>query len=392
MDKKIIVCCGCGGVGKTTISAAIALAAAILGKRAIVLTIDPARRLATALGLDSFKQEIARVDISELEKAGIKPRGELFAAMLDTKRTFDKVIEKYAPSQKIYQKIVKNPIYEHMAGAVSGSQEYMALERMYELYNSKDYDLFVLDTPPAKSALDFLDAPRRLMEFMDESVLSWFIKIPKILGRLPLSFAMNWLDTPFSIVERITGYHVVKDFSELLIDLAGMYDGFKSRAKAVKDSLRSDETGFFLISDPRTSNSPENLYFCERLLEENMPLGCIIINKVHVDPLEDTAFRADVPAMIEKMRKLLISRDISESNASRILKRLVGNLNRYETLASRDRKEIERFMKHVPKDIVIYEIPFMEEDIHDLPVLSKLSFELIDLFLGQKMKKQEKAR
>ncbi|HYY43694.1 MAG TPA: ArsA-related P-loop ATPase, partial [Actinomycetota bacterium] len=231
--KQIIVCAGSGGVGKTTISAAIALRASLEGKKAAVLTIDPAKRLASSLGLQELSNEPRKVSRRKFTAAGLNPAGELYAMMLDTKTTFDEVVVRYAPTPEQAALILENRFYRNISSTLSGSQEYMAMEKLYELHSEDHYDVIVIDTPPTRNALDFLDAPRRMIDFFESRVLKWLL-IPYMKGAGGMFRVANVAASTFlRLVTKIVGAEVLRDTAEFFGNLQGMYDGFKERAREV---------------------------------------------------------------------------------------------------------------------------------------------------------------
>ena len=224
---KVIVCVGGGGVGKTTMSAANGLRAAALGKSACVVTIDPARRLAVAMGIPELGNTETRVADGRLEAAGIPPlRGQLWAMMLDTKRTWDDLVVRFALDEAQGRRILENHYYQQISRAIAGSQEYMAMEKLHELHAEGGYDLIVVDTPPTRHALDFLDAPRKMMGFMDESVLKAFLAPSLMAGKLGLGFLTSTSAWMFKMLERMTGFEVLRDLSDFVSSFSGMHAGF----------------------------------------------------------------------------------------------------------------------------------------------------------------------
>ena len=236
--KEICICAGAGGVGKTTTSASIALGMAARGRKVAVLTIDPARRLANSLGLPELGNEERRVDIDA--------PGELWAMMLDAKRTFDQLIEWHAPDEQTRDAVLGNRIYQELSGAVAGSQEYMAMEKLYELHQEGRYDLLVLDTPPTRNALDFLDAPRRLAAFIDSRSLRLFTAP----GRLGLSVFGRGAGLASSIMSRATGIDLLHDLSEFFRSFGEMSEGFRERAERVNQLLADRHSTFVLVTLP----------------------------------------------------------------------------------------------------------------------------------------------
>src|SRR3954451_17815161 len=266
--KRMVICAGSGGVGKTTTAAAVALGLAASGLRVAVVTIDPARRLANALGLSSLTNEPTRVDVDV--------DGELWAMMLDAKRTFDQLIERLAPDTRTRDEVLENRIYQQLSTAVAGSQEFTAIAKLYELDESGRWDVLVLDTPPARNALDFLDAPGRLTRFFQGRAIRMFLKPAGLLGR--------GTGLVFGVLRRITGVDLLRDLSAFFHALSGMIDGFTERAKRVGELLEDPATTFLIVAAPRHDPVEEAIFFHRKLDEAGMPFGGLVINRVHQAP------------------------------------------------------------------------------------------------------------
>ncbi len=272
--RSVLVCVGPGGVGKTTVSAALALALAHDGRRVLVVTIDPARRLATSLGLATLPNEPVPVRVEDV--AGFRVSGGLDAMMLDMKRTWDGVIRRYAPSEEKLTRILANPFYQYLSTAFSGSQEYSAVEKLFELTEDGRYDVIVLDTPPTTQALDFLAAPDRLINVLDSNAVR-FLTMPFKASRRFFSIADNVV---FKRLAAITGTEMLKALSEFLIAFEGMYEGFARRSEEVKLMLRSAATQFLVVTASRHRVRDETRHLVERLHAFEMPMGAYIVNRV----------------------------------------------------------------------------------------------------------------
>ena len=267
--KDVCVCAGSGGVGKTTTSAAIAVGMAMRGKKVLVLTIDPARRLADSLGLPKLGNEEALVP---LEGAS----GELWAMTLDAKRTFDDIVEHNAPDKKTRDAVLGNRIYKELSNAVAGSQEYMAMEKLHELHQEGSYDLLVLDTPPSRNALDFLDAPKRLSQFIDSRSLQFFSGA----GRRGLGLVGRGTGLLFGVLKRATGIDLLTDLSEFFSSFGEMSGGFRERAERVEALLADSRTTFLLVTSPRHAAIQEAVFFHHRLLDAGLPFGGVVVNRM----------------------------------------------------------------------------------------------------------------
>ncbi len=276
--KRIYIVAGSGGVGKTTASAALALGLAAAGQRVAVVTIDPARRLADALGLEELGNEPRRVPASQLEPHGVQMRGELWAMMLDPKATFDGLIGRLSPDERTRDEVLSNRIYAHLSGAIAGSQEFSAVAKLYELDRDGGYDAIVLDTPPSRNALDFLDAPDRLTDFFEGRALKLFLVPTSIAARVMGAGT----GVVFSILKRLTGVDLLEDVSVLFRAMSGLIDGFRERAAAVKALLGDPATTFVIVASPEREPVAEAIFFRQKLREARMPFGALIVNRVAV--------------------------------------------------------------------------------------------------------------
>jgi anion-transporting ArsA/GET3 family ATPase len=272
--KKVVVCVGAGGVGKTTASAALGVAAARMGKRTLVLTVDPARRLANALGLQSFDEQVQRIPIEAFAAQGCLVTQPLDAAMLDVKKTFDRVVSRYARTPEGRDRILNHPFYQQASTALAGSQEYMAVERLYESATGGDYDLVVLDTPPSAHALDFLEAPDRLVDLFDSGAFRLLLK--SRLRANPFkggSMVMRGLS-------KFTGAEMFGHLLEFFVDLSETFDGFVQRARDAQGLLRGPDTAFVLVAACDDVSTDQALYLGEKLTEQQMLVGAFVVNRV----------------------------------------------------------------------------------------------------------------
>lgn len=267
-NSRVVICCGSGGVGKTTTAAVIALEAARAGRRAVVVTIDPARRLADALGLEGLTNEPSRID-------GDWP-GEMHALMLDTKSTFDGLVRRYSEDPVQAERILSNTFYRNISGALSGTQEYMASEKLYELAEEGDWDLVVVDTPPTRNALDFLDAPQRLARFLDHRVYKILMTPTRGIVRAASIAAQAVVRS----LSKVVGGEVIADAIAFFQAFEGMEEGFKQRAVHVDHLLAADETAFILVASPKADTVAEAAYFAERLSEHGIAVRGLIVNRM----------------------------------------------------------------------------------------------------------------
>ena len=364
--KEIIVCAGSGGVGKTTTAAAISLRAALDGKKVAVLTIDPAKRLASSLGLKELTNEPTRVSKKKFTSAGLEPKGELHALMLDTKSTFDKVVLRYAPTEEQAQKIINNRFYRNISGTLSGTQEYMAMEKLYELHADGGYDLIVIDTPPTRNALDFLDAPKRLTDFFESRVLRWFL-LPYMKASGGIMRMANVAATAFlGIVKKIVGSEVLEDTAEFFANLEGMYDGFKQRALDVAALLKSDVTSFVVVTSPSEDSVTEAAFFATRLNESGLPFGALVVNRVHPsigEPIDVTA---------RQLRRLE-----EGDERDRVLAKLLTNESRFRKLVRLEEKNLEGLARRIPRHLWV-RVPYLRTEAVDFPGLIEIGDRLFD--------------
>jgi anion-transporting ArsA/GET3 family ATPase len=336
---KICICAGAGGVGKTSTSAAIALGAATRGRKAAVLTIDPAKRLANALGLERLGNEPRRV-------RAVEGDGELWAMMLDAKRTFDDLVATYAPDERTRDAVLSNRIYQELSSAVSGSQEYMAMEKLYELHLQGNFDLLVLDTPPTRNALDFLDAPERLHRFIDSRSLRFFLSPGvKLLGR-----GSGLL---FAVLQRVTGIDLLRDLSDFFQSFGNMSEGFRVRAERVHELLGSEAATFVLVTAPRLDAIEDAIFFHDQLHERGMPFGGVVVNRYHDLRGGDRGL------------------DVAEALGPDLIEKVEANFRDYEVLARRDRSNLSRLTKRLDGEPVLV-VPELDDDVHDLDGLARM--------------------
>jgi anion-transporting ArsA/GET3 family ATPase len=349
---EIIVCCGSGGVGKTTTAAALALRGAERGRRTVVLTIDPARRLAQSMGLtelDNVPREVVGVD------------GRLEAMMLDMKRTFDEIVETHAEPDKA-QQILANPFYQALSSSFAGTQEYMAMEKLGQLKASGDYDLVVVDTPPTRSALDFLDAPDRLTTFLDGRLVKVLLAPAKAGGKAYLKVVTVGFNVFTSAITRIIGASVLQDLSQFVAALETMFGGFRERAQATYDLLKDPGTAFVVVAAPERDALREASYFVERLASEGMPLAGLVVNRVH----------RSAAAGLTAERSLAAAEELDPASLTAGVLRL--HADRLH-LSAREARLQERFTGAHP-NVAVVEVAAQPGDVHDLDGLRAVGADL----------------
>jgi anion-transporting ArsA/GET3 family ATPase len=363
-SRRIVVCVGAGGVGKTTVAAAIALDRAARGGRALVCTIDPARRLANALGLSALGNVESRVPDQAFAEAGVRRRGELFAMMLDVKRTWDDLVTRHAPDPARRDRILKNRLYQQMSSALAGSQEYMAMEKVYELATDRDYDLIVLDTPPTAHALDFLEAPDRVLDFVGNDAARRLLGPAIGAGRLGLRLAQLGSGFMARTLARFTGQGVLEDLAEFLTNFQGMYEGFKARATAVRALLSRPEVGFVLVASPSQVAIDEALAFHVRLHAESMPMAGLVVNRVTPDLWEGPA---PLPTAAD-LEGLLAVTGVDGPDLAR---RVAETFAEHQAIAAAERAALERLFAAVSAPRAV--VPRLESDVHDLAGLARMA-------------------
>ena len=350
-ERAIVVCCGPGGVGKTTTAAALAVEGARRGRRACVVTIDPAKRLADALGLEALTNTPGRVE-------GDWP-GELWALMLDTRSTFDALVKQHARSPEQAERILDNRLYRNIAGALSGTQEYMAMEKLYELHEAGAegagadpvrFDLIVVDTPPTRNALDFVDAPRRLTRFLDNRIFRMLVMPTRAYLRAMSMATQTFLRT----VAKVVGAEVVSDAVAFFQAFEGMEEGFRLRAHRVFELLSDEATAFVLVASPNRDTVGETLYFAEKLDDAGIGVDALVVNRLH--PRFDGAGTAQGAGP---------ARARAASLAGTPLGPLYANLADFRQVAEREEAHVATLTGGLD-EVAVARVPFLGDDVHDL--------------------------
>jgi anion-transporting ArsA/GET3 family ATPase len=379
--KEIVVFCGSGGVGKTSVAAATALGATMgLGGKVLVLTVDPARRLATALGLEGLGNRAKRVPAEALKAAGIDARGELWAAQLDTKQSWDDLILRHAPDEETAYRILENRSYNNLTARFVQSHDYIAMERLYEVHSSGLYDLIIIDTPPTRNAIDFLEAPARMADFFGGRLLRW-LTAPYRVGGKRGSRVINVATRPFyQIADRILGSKFLQDIAEFFLNFQSMYDGFVERAHAVETLLHDKRTTFSVVTTLEAAPLHEAERFCEELRKRDFHLGALILNKTLPDSLVDPAGAAAANAFVDDAAPIaaaLAELDdpalTDPARTARVLRTIGESYKNFSVVAMRE-AELRAELARVP-DVVV-RVPTFEDDIGDVEGLAAISREL----------------
>lgn len=347
-SARVIVCVGAGGVGKTTVSAALALRTAVEGRSSLVLTIDPAKRLANSLGLEELGNTEARIPEAQLQAAGLTAQAPLHAMMLDMKQTWDELIARHAPADK-RAAILESRFYKALSTRLAGSQEYIALEKLWQLRNQRDYATIVLDTPPTAHALDFLDAPNRVLDFLDNEAARWLLSPALAAGKVGLKLMNLGGSYVAKTLSRFTGTDTLAELATFMSAMSGMNEGFRERTQAVRELLADPHTSFVLVTIPAPERLDEVMHFHRLLLQNKMHVGAIVVNRVH-PPVPPAAFeqaRALPPGLREKAER---------------------TLEEAAVLAAQDAQGLAMIRQQCGNCPLI-EIPRFELDVHDLRAL-----------------------
>jgi anion-transporting ArsA/GET3 family ATPase len=361
---RVVVCVGSGGVGKTTTSALIAMHAAQRGQRALVMTIDPARRLANALGLDALDDEIQRIELPDAP-------GEMWATMLDMKRAFDEIVDRYAPDASTRDAIFDNRFYRFFSTSLAGAQELSASEKLYDVVASGAWDLVVLDTPPTTNALDFLDAPLRFFEALDSRVFQWAIDAGRRRGVLNMGARFVT-----STLGRFTGVEFFEDLGEFLTHFSALFDGFRERTRATFGLFRDAGTRFVIVTSPDPLTVDEALYFRRRLDELDVRPGGVVVNRVRTTFASNRYADASLDTLADQLGRIDGGDRIPRALRLRLARKLLANAQEYDRLAARDRDVIRDLGRRVaPAPIV--SVPLYANDVHDLEALEQMRADLV---------------
>jgi anion-transporting ArsA/GET3 family ATPase len=363
--KRVVITVGAGGVGKTTTAAALAVAAAQRGRRVLCLTIDPAKRLAESLGLEKMSTEAATIDPARFAAIGAPLSASLTVMMLDTKRTFDDLVTKYSSSPEKAAALLSNKLYQYVSTSLAGTQEYMAMEKLVAVKADPAYDLIVLDTPPTANALDFLDAPDRMVQALDSAAIRWFTEAFQSTGKLSLNLLARSAAVVLRGLGKITGGGFLEAMAEFISALNDLFGGFRSRATEVEKALRSPEVAFVLVTSPAPMSVQEVLYFSDRLVASSMPRGAFVVNRVRMPPGPLGGATED------DVRRALSSRGIAldDDAPGRLLQAHADAVK----LAALDAQNVAQLAVRAGQDVPLVRVPELASDVHDARLLSELA-------------------
>jgi len=377
-SRRVVVVVGSGGVGKTTSSALFGLHAAIRGKRVLVMTIDPARRLANALGVEGLDHDIEQIDLEMFREFDVEPKGELWATMLDMKSAFDSIIERHVTSEKERKQIYNNRFYHFFSTSLAGAQELSATDRLLDVVRSGRFDLVVLDTPPTTNALDFLDAPKRFADALDNDTIRWFIDA----GRRAVK-ATNLVNVGAGMVirtlGRFTGIDFFRELGEFLYHLNHVLVGFHDRAQETQDILMGDDAAFVIVTSPDPATVREAQFFREKLNEYDAKFGAIIVNRVRQLLSSDRTLQENASALHQELMTLAPSEMYGASMTERLAEKLSKNARDFNGLAEMDAATIERLRAEFGGDVGLSQVPLYAHDIHSLKGLERVRRDLFGL-------------
>ncbi len=373
---RIVVCVGSGGVGKTTLAAALGLAAARSGRRALVLTIDPARRLADALGLEEMGSEPRPIPRSVLDRLEVPAEGALEAMMLDMKRTFDDLVRRFAADDATRDRIFANPIYQHVSDALAGSAEYSAMEKVYELAERPDLDLIVLDTPPSQHALDFLEAPERLIGFLDSRFVQLLLHPAFAGARFGFRVFQRGVHQVLKVIERVSGFGFLEDLSEFLLAFEGMSEGFRERAGRVRGLIFGPQTAFVLAAGPAESSVVHARQFLDRLEASGAGVSGLVLNRMHRWPGEGAPHVPE--ASQEEAARSALADALAAQDAAVPAQDCAGAaldlLRGYAAMVERDRGATAALRDRARRrGYFVREVPELPRDVHDLDGLARVA-------------------
>ena len=370
-EHRIVVSAGSGGVGKTTVAASLSLWGALGGRRTVVLTIDPARRLATSLGLETLGSAPHEIPPQLFRDQGLTPTGSLSAMMLDQKGAWDALVERHAPPEA-RARILENPFYQHLSQTFAGSQEYMAIEQLCLLAESGDYDLIVVDTPPTRHALDFLEAPQRLGDFLDKSVVKWFVRPYFNAGWSALRAVNRSVGFLMRRIEQATGISALAEISDFFTSMSGLFENFQARIDKAYEVLRGPQTAFVLVSSPEEQVLGDAEYLSTKMAALRMPLKGVVLNRVHHEYRPPRRGRRAAELNNEDVDEIAAA--VAQALGGRLAeaRELAANFVEYQALARGESLRIEQFRVGLPRRVPLVTVPNFARDVHDLASLAAM--------------------
>jgi anion-transporting ArsA/GET3 family ATPase len=370
-DHRIVVSAGSGGVGKTTVAASLGLWGSLQGRRTVVLTIDPAKRLATSLGLETLGSVPHEIPATVFQAQGLAPAGSLSAMMLDQKGAWDALVERHAPPEA-RARILENPFYQHLSQTFAGSQEYMAIEQLCLLAESGDYDLIVVDTPPTRHALDFLEAPQRLGDFLDKSVIKWFVRPYFNAGWSALRAVNRSVGFLLRRIEQATGISALAEISDFFTSMSGLFDNFQARIDKAYDVLRGSTTAFVVVSSPEEQVLEDAEYLSTKMGELRMPLKGVVLNRVHHEFRPAGRGRRGADVGPEDVQEVAAVVERALGGRPGDAAELAANFVDYQALARGESLRIEQFRAGLPRRVPVVTVPNFARDVHDLGALAAM--------------------
>jgi len=356
--RRVLICVGTGGVGKTTTAAAIAVAAAASGKRTLVMTIDPARRLANAMGLANVGNVERELAPELLAAHGITLGAELYVMMPNIKRIFDELVDRIAPNAERREKIIRNRFYQHSSTVLAGSLDFAAVEKLYDVYNNDRYDLIVLDTAPSQNAVSFLEAPGRILDFLEDDTIQWLVKPYALAG----DFTLKLFDLGSSFILRtlskMAGGDTIRELAEFILAFQGMYDGFRDRSRRVHSLLTSDELAFVVVTSPQTHQLETTVRLQDQLNKEAMRVGAVVVNRVRTIP---------VPEASRERLALRVDELLPERERETVHRALTEEAQ----LAAQSQRQVAALKERL-SSVPLIELPELPLDVHDLDSLAEL--------------------
>jgi anion-transporting ArsA/GET3 family ATPase len=381
-DRRLVVCVGSGGVGKTTTAAAIAIQAAIQGRKAIVVTIDPARRLANSLGLEALGNDERAIPLEKFTACGVEPKGTLHAMMLDTRKTFDEVIWRVSPDEETRSRVLRNRVYRHISDTLSASHDYMATEKLYDLHTSGRYDLVVLDTPPMKNAIDFLEASGRLSRFLDEKIVGWFLRPHQEGRKRGLQLLSGTGSLVYRLLGSVFGNQFLDEIADFFLAFRELLAGFRERADEVSRLLRNKQlTRFVVVCTPQSTSMEEARYFHAQLMQRSMPGGLFIVNQVGRYPGATFADEAGGRFMSDSDREWLADKlaNQQEVGIPGFMQRLEAHFGRTVARSVDDQRAIDNLRSFAGRQAKVCTIPRLLNDVYDFRGLLDIDGHLFGL-------------